>query len=85
MDLKDRKIRVNAISPGVIPTPGYNTSLGMTPEQVDQFVRASISSIPLGRAGIADEIAKAVLFLASDDSSYVNGIELFVDGGLAQI
>jgi NAD(P)-dependent dehydrogenase (short-subunit alcohol dehydrogenase family) len=85
VDLKDRKIRVNAISPGIIPTPGYNTSLGMTQEQVDQFVQSSIGNIPLGRPGTADEIAKAVLFLASDDSSYVSGIELFVDGGLAQI
>jgi NAD(P)-dependent dehydrogenase (short-subunit alcohol dehydrogenase family) len=76
---------VNAISPGVVPTPGYNTSLGMTQEQVDQFVQGSISGIPLGRPGTTDEIAKAVLFLASDDSSYVNGVELFVDGGLAQI
>jgi NAD(P)-dependent dehydrogenase (short-subunit alcohol dehydrogenase family) len=85
VDLKERKIRVNAISPGIIPTPGYNTSLGMTQEQVDQFVQSSIGNIPLGRPGTTDEIAKAVLFLASDDSSYVNGIELFVDGGLAQI
>jgi NAD(P)-dependent dehydrogenase (short-subunit alcohol dehydrogenase family) len=85
VDLKEQGIRVNAISPGVVPTPGYNISLGMTPEQVDQYVQSSISSIPLGRPGSADEIAKAVLFLASDDSSYVNGIELFVDGGLAQI
>lgn len=85
VDLKEHKIRVNAISPGIVPTPGYNTSLGMTPEQVDQFVQSSISSIPMGRPGTVDEIAKAVLFLASDDSSYVNGIELFVDGGLAQI
>jgi NAD(P)-dependent dehydrogenase (short-subunit alcohol dehydrogenase family) len=85
VDLKDRKIRVNAISPGIIPTPGYNTSLGMTQEQVDQYVQSSIGNIPMGRPGTTDEIAKAVLFLASDDSSYVNGIELFVDGGLAQI
>jgi NAD(P)-dependent dehydrogenase (short-subunit alcohol dehydrogenase family) len=85
VDLKDQRIRVNAISPGVIPTPGYNTSLGMTQEQVDQFVQSQIGNIPLGRPGTADEIAKAVLFLASDDSSYVNGVELFVDGGLAQI
>jgi NAD(P)-dependent dehydrogenase (short-subunit alcohol dehydrogenase family) len=85
VDLKEHKIRVNAISPGVIPTPGYNTSLGMTQEQVDQFVQSSIGGIPLGRPGTADEIAKAVLFLASDDSSYITGIELFVDGGLAQI
>jgi NAD(P)-dependent dehydrogenase (short-subunit alcohol dehydrogenase family) len=85
VDLKERKVRVNAVSPGIIPTPGYNTGLGMTQEQVDQFVQSSIANIPLGRAGTADEIAKAVSFLASDDSSYVNGIELFVDGGLAQI
>ena len=85
VDLKERKIRVNAISPGVIPTPGYNTSLGMTQEQVEQFVQSSIPNIPLGRPGTTDEIAKAVSFLASDDSSYVTGIELFVDGGLAQI
>jgi NAD(P)-dependent dehydrogenase (short-subunit alcohol dehydrogenase family) len=85
VDLKERKIRVNAISPGIIPTPGYNTSLGMTQEQVDQFVQSSIGDIPLGRPGTADEIAKAVLFLASDESSYITGIELFVDGGLAQI
>jgi len=85
VDLKERKIRVNAISPGIIPTPGYNTSLGMTQEQVDQYVQSSIGSIPLGRPGTTDEIAKAVSFLASDESSYVNGIELFVDGGLTQI
>ena len=85
VDLKERKIRVNAISPGIVPTPGYNTSLGMTQEQVEQYVQSSIGSIPLGRPGTTDEIAKAVSFLASDDSSYVNGIELFVDGGLAQI
>jgi NAD(P)-dependent dehydrogenase (short-subunit alcohol dehydrogenase family) len=85
VDLKERKIRVNAMSPGIIPTPGYNTSLGMTQEQVDQFVQSSIGNIPLGRPGTPDEIAKAVLFLASDDSSYVTGIELSVDGGLAQI
>jgi NAD(P)-dependent dehydrogenase (short-subunit alcohol dehydrogenase family) len=85
MDLKDRKMRVNAISPGIIPTPSYNTSLAMTLEQVDQYVQSSIGKIAIGRPGATDEIAKAVLFLASDDSSYVNGIELFVDGGLAQI
>ncbi len=85
VDLKEQGIRVNAVSPGVVPTPGYNISLGLTEEQVDQYVKASIGNIPLGRPGTTDEIAKAVLFLASDDSSYVNGIELFVDGGMAQI
>lgn len=85
VDLRARNIRVNAISPGIVPTPGYNTSLGMTPQQVDQYVESSTPNIPLGRAGTPDEIASAVLFLASDESSYITGIELFVDGGLAQI
>ena len=84
LDLKDRKIRVNAISPGVVPTPGYNL-MGLTDEQVQGFVASQIPGIPLGRIGTTDEIAKAVVFLASDDSSFVNGIELFVDGGQAQI
>jgi NAD(P)-dependent dehydrogenase (short-subunit alcohol dehydrogenase family) len=84
LDLKDRHIRVNAISPGVVPTPGYNL-LGLSDEQVQAFVASQASTIPLGRVGTPDEIAKAVAFLASDDSSFVNGIELFVDGGMAQI
>ena len=78
LDLKDRRIRVNVVSPGVVPTPSYYR-LGLTDEQLP------ISSIPLGRVGTTDDIAKAVVFLASDDSSFVNGIELFVDGGMAQI
>ncbi len=78
LDLKERKIRVNAVSPGVIPTPSYDR-LGV------DFVDSEASAIPLGRVGTTDEIAKAVVFLASDDSSYVNGIELSVDGGMAQI
>jgi NAD(P)-dependent dehydrogenase (short-subunit alcohol dehydrogenase family) len=85
VDLKDRKIRVNAVSPGIVPTPAYNTSLGMSPQAVDEYVQSATPNIPAGRAGTPDEIAKAVVFLASDDSSYVNGIELFVDGGLTQI
>ncbi|MBW4444919.1 MAG: SDR family oxidoreductase [Plectolyngbya sp. WJT66-NPBG17] len=84
LDLKDRKIRVNAISPGVVPTPGYNL-LGLNDEQVQTFVDSQAITTPLGRVGTPDEIAKAVVFLASDDSSFVNGIELFVDGGMAQI
>jgi NAD(P)-dependent dehydrogenase (short-subunit alcohol dehydrogenase family) len=85
LDLKERKIRVNAISPGIVPTPGYNTSLGMTQEQIDQYVQDSIGNIPLGRPGTTDEVARVGSFLASDESSYVNGVELFIDGGLAQI
>lgn len=84
LDLKGRGIRVNAISPGVVPTPGYNL-LGLTEEQVRGFVDVQAQTIPLGRVGTPDEVAKAVVFLASDDSSFVNGIELFVDGGMAQV
>src|ERR1700691_4086855 len=84
LDLKERKIRVNAVSPGVVPTPGYDL-MGLTKEQVRGFVDFMVPPIPLGRVGVPDEIAKAVVFLASDDSSFVNGIELFVDGGMAQI
>jgi NAD(P)-dependent dehydrogenase (short-subunit alcohol dehydrogenase family) len=84
LDLKERHIRVNAISPGVVPTPAYD-HLGLSDEQLQEFVDSQASTIPLGRVGTPDEIAKAVVFLASDDSSFVNGIELFVDGGMAQI
>jgi NAD(P)-dependent dehydrogenase (short-subunit alcohol dehydrogenase family) len=84
LDLKDRKIRVNVVSPGPIETPGLN-GLALTEEQVQQFKAQMASAVPLGRIGASDEIAKAVVFLASDDSSFVNGIELFVDGGMAQI
>ena len=84
LDLKERQIRVNAISPGVVPTPGYD-HLGLNEEQLQEFVDSQANTIPLGRVGTPDEIAKAIVFLASDDSSFVNGIELFVDGGMAQI
>jgi NAD(P)-dependent dehydrogenase (short-subunit alcohol dehydrogenase family) len=83
-DLKDRKIRVNAVSPGVVVTPGYKKG-GMTDEQIQGFAAQMATTIPLGRTGEADEIAKAVLFLASDDSSFVNGAELVVDGGMTQV
>jgi NAD(P)-dependent dehydrogenase (short-subunit alcohol dehydrogenase family) len=85
VDLKDRRIRVNAISPGIIPTPGYNNGLGMNAQQVDQYVARVVPGIPLGRPGTTEEVAKVVSFLASDESSYVAGIELFVDGGIAQV
>ena len=84
VDLKGRGIRVNAVSPGTVPTPGYG-NLGLNQEQMETFIAQQSDAIPLGRVGTPDEIAKAVLFLASDDSSYINGIELFVDGGVAQI
>jgi len=83
-DLKDRHIRVNAVSLGTIDTPGLSELLASS--QVGEQRRKMIStSIPLGRFGTPDEIAKAVVFLASDDSSYVSGTELFVDGGFAQV
>ncbi len=85
VDLRERKIRVNVVAPGTVVTPAYKNELGMTDDQINQFVAQAAATTPLGRAGTADEIAKAVLFLASDDSSYVTGIELFVDGGAAQI
>jgi NAD(P)-dependent dehydrogenase (short-subunit alcohol dehydrogenase family) len=84
-DLKGRNIRVNVISPGTVVTPAYKSELGLTDEQIEGFKAQAAATTPLGRTGTPDEIAKAVVFLASDDSSYVNGIELFVDGGAAQI
>jgi NAD(P)-dependent dehydrogenase (short-subunit alcohol dehydrogenase family) len=84
VELKDRKIRVNVVSPGTIMTPGFK-SAGLDDEQIEQIEAQAAATAPLGRVGTTDEIAKAVLFLASDDSSYVNGVELFVDGGVAQI
>jgi NAD(P)-dependent dehydrogenase (short-subunit alcohol dehydrogenase family) len=83
-DLKDRRIRVNAISPGSIDTPGLSDLLASS-EVGEQRKKMISASVPLGRFGTAEEIAKAVVFLASDDSSYVTGIELFVDGGIAQV
>jgi NAD(P)-dependent dehydrogenase (short-subunit alcohol dehydrogenase family) len=83
-DLKDRRIRVNALSPGSIDTPGL-TQLLASSENGQQRAKMIASAVPLGRFGTADEIAKTAVFLASDDSSYVTGIELFVDGGIAQV
>jgi NAD(P)-dependent dehydrogenase (short-subunit alcohol dehydrogenase family) len=84
VELKHRKIRVNAISPGPIDTPGFN-GLALSEEQIEQFMTSIVSTVPMGRMGSPDEVAKAASFLASDDSSYITGIELFVDGGMAQI
>jgi NAD(P)-dependent dehydrogenase (short-subunit alcohol dehydrogenase family) len=83
-DLKHRKIRVNVISPGPIETPLFYKA-GLTQEQIDEFKASQVAAVPMGRMGTPDEVANAALFLASDDSSYVTGIELFVDGGAAQV
>src|SRR6202046_1656554 len=83
-DLKARHIRVNAISPGPIDTEGLRELFGSAQAGQDRL-KSIGTTVPLGRLGLPDEIAKAVVFLASDDSSYVTGIELFVDGGYAQV
>jgi NAD(P)-dependent dehydrogenase (short-subunit alcohol dehydrogenase family) len=83
-DLKERRIRVNAVSPGSIDTPGLRDLLASS-ETGQQRLKMLSTSVPLGRLGKPDEIAKAVVFLASDDSSYITGTELFVDGGFAQV
>jgi NAD(P)-dependent dehydrogenase (short-subunit alcohol dehydrogenase family) len=83
-DLKDRRIRVNAVSPGPIDTPGLSDLMASSGAG-EQRMKMMSNSVPLGRLGTPDEIAKAVVFLASEDSSYITGIELFVDGGMAQV
>jgi len=83
-DLKQRKIRVNSLSPGPIETPIVG-KMGLTKEQIDQFAGSLVSQVPLGRAGQSEEIAAAAVFLASDESSFITGIDLNVDGGLAQV
>ncbi len=85
VDLIGKDIRVNIVSPGTVITPAYKNELGMTDEQIKAFETDAATKTPLGRSGTPDEIAKAVVFLASDDSSYITGTELFVDGGAAQI
>jgi NAD(P)-dependent dehydrogenase (short-subunit alcohol dehydrogenase family) len=83
IDLKGRNIRVNVLSPGPTETPGL---VGLVPPANQRaLLDGFAAAIPLGRVGVPDEIAKAAVFLASDASSFVNGIELFVDGGVAQI
>ena len=78
MELKDRRIRSNVLSPGPTETPAID-------QQPPDAIARIVSTIPMGRMGEPEEVAKVALFLASDDSSFVTGIELFVDGGRAQI
>lgn len=83
-ELKGRKIRVNTISPGPIETPALEKA-GLTPEQVKQAVAQWVSEVPLGRRGKPEEIAATVVFLASDESSYITGVDIAVDGGMTQV
>jgi len=83
VDLKERRIRVNVVAPGTVVTPPYKVF--MTDEQLAAFTAQAAAAAPLGRVGTPDEIARAVVFLASEDASFVDGTELFVDGGAAQI
>ena len=85
MELKDRKIRVNSMSPGPTDTPALEKTTGLTTEQAKQAAAQFASQIPLGRRGNPEEIAAAVVFLASDESSFITGVDLPVDGGLAQV
>ncbi|CAF1240311.1 unnamed protein product [Rotaria sp. Silwood1] len=84
VDLKERKIRVNTLSPGAVDTPLLR-SMGKDEEESQRLIAEWAAATPMNRIGTPDEIAKVAVFLASDDSSYVTGIELFVDGGLSQI
>lgn len=84
-ELAPRKIRVNAVAPGPIGTPIYSKMDGMTEEQVQEMGKSFAAGVPLQRFGEAHEVAKVVAFLASDEASYINGIELEIDGGMSQI
>jgi NAD(P)-dependent dehydrogenase (short-subunit alcohol dehydrogenase family) len=81
-DLKSRRIRVNAVSPGVVDTPGLRGLNGMDSDRMSDLYR---ERVPAGRMGRPEDIASAIAYLASDESSYIFGTELFVDGGLAQV
>jgi NAD(P)-dependent dehydrogenase (short-subunit alcohol dehydrogenase family) len=85
LELKDRNIPVNTMSPGPIETPALGTTTGLTPEQAEQAAAQFASQVPMGRRGKPEEIAAAVAFLASAESSFITGVDLAVDGGLAQV
>jgi NAD(P)-dependent dehydrogenase (short-subunit alcohol dehydrogenase family) len=85
LDLKDRNIRINTLTPGPIRTPGLVELAGQDAAAQQGLLDYMASQVPMGRVGEPEEIAKVAVFLASDDSSFVNGAELFADGGLAQV
>lgn len=85
VELKERGIRVNVVAPGAVVTPGYSNTLHLNEAQIAGLEAETAAAAPVGRAGTPEEIASAVLFLASDESSYVAGVELYVDGGLTQV
>ncbi|AIU81503.1 MULTISPECIES: SDR family NAD(P)-dependent oxidoreductase [Bacillus amyloliquefaciens group] len=82
LDLKGTEIRVNVVSPGAILTPAYDELFG---DALEEVMENSRNTVPAGKVGTPEEVANAVSFLASDESSYLTGVELFVDGGLAQV
>ncbi|KLV25884.1 3-oxoacyl-ACP reductase [Niallia circulans] len=82
LDLKGTEIRVNVVSPGAILTPAYDELFG---DALEEVMENSKNTVPAGKVGTPEEVANAVSFLASDESSYLTGVELFVDGGLAQV
>lgn len=84
-DLKHRDIRVNTISPGVVPTEGYGKEQKMTEQQVADYVERVSAEIPAGRVGSTQDIGDALVFLASDASTYIRGIDLVVDGGMTRV
>ena len=84
VELKSRKIRVNSLSPGPIETPIFG-KMGLSEAQAQEFGSHVLTQVPMGRMGTGLEIAKTALFLASDDSSYISGVDLCVDGGMAQV
>ncbi len=84
-ELRDRRIRVNAIAPGIIPTPAAGGELGRSPEEEKARQEYRAGLIPAGKVGNVLDVANAAVYLGSDESSYVNGVELLVDGGLAAI
>lgn len=84
MDLRERRIRVNVISPGPTDTPAFHAAAGLTPEDLQRFTAMQVSGVPAGRIGESWEIARAVVFLAGKDAAFINGVELFVDGGASQ-